>query len=885
MGGHVIRHPLIISALVTSACGTSAVLEKESTSSQALYDCSSPSQRLTCAPPADPAQRFVCHATGSKWKVYVKLSVPLDSKHRPGVSHGNNTPDQAPGASANDRDGEVGLDCECAPRVCTGTCSKGQLGEPCDDGDPCTGDGTCRGDVCESGSPRCAVGTPVDACTVESGVCDPGTGTCGTAPVPPGITCGGALVCNGGGECVDVAHVVIDEVESNSGTPGDWIELANVGATDADVSGWRVLDNDDTHRPYALPIGTTIPVGGYLVVEEAQLGFGLGGADSARLFDATGALVDSVSWTAHAATTYGRCPTATGAFRTTGSATKGATNDCSLALRINEVESSGGVPGDWAELYNAGAFTIDLSGFVFKDNDDTHAYVLPAGTTIGAGAYLVLDEAQFGFGLGAADSARIFETGGVLVDSYSWTSHAVTTYARCPNGIGSFSTATTSTKGGPNDCGVAVRINEVESSGGIPGDWTELYNAGPVAVDVSGWVFRDNDDTHGYVLPAGSTIAAGGYLVLDEAQFGFGLGASDSARLFTGGGMLIDSYVWTAHASTTYARCPNGSGAFAASASSTKGAANDCGGTMPPAPSWPGPNTVMIADDVNAIGGNGSGLFYDAGALWIARNSPSELIRVQPSGAIWSPAQTWTLRYPSGTGSPDAEDLTKAELSSSAIYVATERDNNVSGTSRLSILRFDTAGAGPELIATHEWNLTADLPAVGANLGLESITWVPDSVLVANQWFDPSKGHAYNPVDYPGHGTGLFFVGVEQTGTIHAYALDHVGGGFSRLASFPSADVTNKALSYDRETGYLWSACGAACGNQLSVWMISAGAWQRRRTFAAPTTMPNLQNEGIAIAPESQCTGGFKPFWWVDDGNTSGHALRSDAVPCGTFVP
>jgi len=47
--------------------------------------------------------------------------------------------------------------------------------------------------------------------------------------------------------------------------------------------------------------------------------------------------------------------------------------------------------------------------------------------------------------------------------------------------------------------------------------------------------------------------------------------------------------------------------------------------------------------------------------------------------------------------------------------------------------------------------------------------------------------------------------------------------------------------------------------------------------------MPNLQNEGIAIAPESQCSAGQKSFWWTDDGATDGHALRADTIPCGAF--
>jgi len=46
-------------------------------------------------------------------------------------------------------------------------------------------------------------------------------------------------------------------------------------------------------------------------------------------------------------------------------------------------------------------------------------------------------------------------------------------------------------------------------------------------------------------------------------------------------------------------------------------------------------------------------------------------------------------------------------------------------------------------------------------------------------------GHAYNPGDYPDHGTGLFFVGVEATGQIHAYALDHVTGAFTRISGRP----------------------------------------------------------------------------------------------------
>ena len=44
----------------------------------------------------------------------------------------------------------------------------------------------------------------------------------------------------------------------------------------ANVGGWSLLDNDNTHTPDVIPAGTQIAVGGYLVLEEAQFVFGLG---------------------------------------------------------------------------------------------------------------------------------------------------------------------------------------------------------------------------------------------------------------------------------------------------------------------------------------------------------------------------------------------------------------------------------------------------------------------------------------------------------------------------------------------------------------------------------------------------------------------------------
>ena len=616
----------------------------------------------------------------------------------------------------------------------------------------------------------------------------------------------------------------INEIESSGGTPGSWVELYNPGPGPANLDGFVLTDAGATLPSYALP-AIVVPAGGYLVLEEANFVFGLDGADAVRLFRPDGSIADSHAWLTHAATTYGRCPNGSGAIVTTLGPTKGSANSCfvpATTLRINEVESSGGAPGDWIELVNIGATPIDLSGWRVLDNDDTHVpYVLPAGTTIAAGGYLVVEEAGLGFGLGATDSARVYDPIGGLYEAYSWTAHATTTYGRCPNGTGAFATTTASTKGAVNACVgsvTAVRINEVESSGGVPGDWVELFNPTAAPVDISNLIFRDNDDTHTYAIPAGTTIAAGGYYVIEEAALGFGLGGADSARMFDAIGTLLDSYSWTAHATTTYGRCPNGTGAFITTTGSTQGALNTCPGDPS---AWPGDAAVQTIDGLSVFGGNLSGLAYEGsgsatpGVLWAARNGPGSLFRLVWNGTIWTPDATnsWnvgkTLAYPDGTGSPDAEGVTFPDAGSlDGLYVATERDNNANAVSRNSILRFDvTAASGATLGATHEWNLTADLPVGGANLGIEAITWIPDSFLVAQGFFDESTGSTYAPANYPNHGTGLFFVGVEANGTIYAYALNHATSAFVRIATVTTGLAGVMDLQFDRETNDLWAVC------------------------------------------------------------------------------
>jgi hypothetical protein len=311
---------------------------------------------------------------------------------------------------------------------------------------------------------------------------------------------------------------------------------------------------------------------------------------------------------------------------------------------------------------------------------------------------------------------------------------------------------------------------------------------------------------------------------------------------------------------------------------------------------WPGEATVAIQDSLDQFPSNLSGLSYEPASggqpaiLWAIDNGPSTLYRLLFDGSTWNSSTTggWgagkSLHFPDGTGDPDSEGVTRAEFTSPAIYVSIERDNDDNGVSRLSVLRFDTSATDTDLTATNEWNLTADLPVSDPNLGLEAITWVPDSALVAERFYDESAGALYDPTLYANHGTGLFFVGLESNGSIYGYALDQVGGGFQRVATIVSGQISIMDLSFDRDVGDLWAYCDNKCGNIASVFGFGGdGRLQLRRIYEPPAGLPDSSNEGIAIAPESECAGGLKSFYWSDDADINGHAIRRGDIPCGSL--
>nr|WP_239512364.1 5'-nucleotidase C-terminal domain-containing protein [Bifidobacterium aerophilum] len=350
--------------------------------------------------------------------------------------------------------------------------------------------------------------------------------------------------------------------------------------------------------------------------------------------------------------------------------------------------------------------------------------------------------------------------------------------------------------------------------------------------------------------------------------------------------------------------------------------------------------------------GNLSGLVYESGrngaadTLWAADNDlnptlgntedkgPGSINKfvLDAATGTWKqdPTGGWTfdvngqtkggkqLHFKDGKGGVDSEGITiipgtDGSLDSSkGVFIGAERDNENKNVPRPSILSYDvnaaasdTNGDGAQdLTATHEWNLVAPLSQFGvtlgkddANLGVEGIAFIPDSVLTAKHFkanLDPSNVHDYDPAGTANDYGGLFFAALEKTNAIYAFALATVGGNDVAypLAQIPLPVSAANAgfdgprdLTWDGEHGQLLAEGDndKGTGAKIATYTFGQdGTLALTALTSTPTEIAGQNSEGFAITSDKNARaidGGiagktYKPVFWADDGVTDGHSLR-----------
>jgi len=265
----------------------------------------------------------------------------------------------------------------------------------------------------------------------------------------------------------------------------DWIELYNGGATSVDISGYLIYDNGGqggTKPKKAIPAGTILPANGcYVVITDTNTsstiadGFGLSSSgEKLWLENATGTIIDSVQLVALGGTdtSYARFPDGTANWQKVTPLTRGTING---GLLMNEIWSKGVVGNlDWIEVYNTGATSLDISGYLIYDNGGQGGTkpkkAIPAGTVLPAKAfYVVITDTNTstsiadGFGLSSSgEKVWLENAGGIIIDSvlFAALGGTDTSYARVPDGSAFWKKATPLTRGASNGGATAVRIGE-----------------------------------------------------------------------------------------------------------------------------------------------------------------------------------------------------------------------------------------------------------------------------------------------------------------------------------------------------------------------------------------------------------------------------------------
>ncbi len=370
--------------------------------------------------------------------------------------------------------------------------------------------------------------------------------------------------------------VVINEAYSNGGrsTYGDidWVELYNPSDEAADVSNFILSDKVDKAEKITLPANTVIAAKGFLVVEvDIVGGFGLGsGGDMVYLYDATGAVVNDISFPALTPEqSYARNPDGSTTYKIQTPTPGTSNNNAVVAPSITNAAHNPASPtGDDEVVVSAtvtagdGTLSSVKLEWAINTTAQTAINMTAAGNVYSATIAPQAVGATIAYSVVAVNSAGGSAT---VSGSYTVRDAAVASYD-------------------------GLVINEVDGNG----KFIELYNSGAEAVTLTGVQLVKNEETDAadiWWTGGAATITPGDYYTIceagnetsgplvDEATGNGGISAAKNVKfeLKTPTGEVLDVFLRSAtldldasctpaYQNTTpkyaFARCPDGIGPF-----------------------------------------------------------------------------------------------------------------------------------------------------------------------------------------------------------------------------------------------------------------------------------------------------------------------------------
>ncbi len=295
-----------------------------------------------------------------------------------------------------------------------------------------------------------------------------------------------------------------------------------------------------------------------------------------------------------------------------------------MTVNQDTIADNNGDYDPWVEIYNLGPGLVNTNNlFLTDDIGVPNKWELP-NQNLDDGEFLLLwldgepsegdNHVPFSLNSGGGNLHLYLYTGSayVLVDSISYPELDVNaSYGRLPDGDGSWQVLSdVVTPAQPNQFGSppeGLVINEfmANNDAAVPGpdstypDWIEIYNGGTTPVDLSGMYLSDNLADPEWRFPAGTVIAAGGFLVVwadasqsNPAYASFNLNTQgEFICLLMNDTTLIDSIAFTQQFDDiSYGRRPDGTSSWTF-LTPTPGSSNNLGEPVIP-------QTVNIPDDL-----------------------------------------------------------------------------------------------------------------------------------------------------------------------------------------------------------------------------------------------------------------------------------------------